>query len=30
VLEFLSHPRLMELAREATELYIWDRGGSDN
>ena len=30
VLEFLSHPRLMELAREATELYIWDRAGSDN
>jgi hypothetical protein len=30
VLEFLSHPRLMELAREATELYVWDRGGSDN
>jgi hypothetical protein len=30
VLEFLSEPRLMELARAATELYIWDRGGSDN
>jgi hypothetical protein len=30
VLEWLSEPRLMELAREATELYIWDRGGSDN
>jgi len=30
VLEWLSPPRLMELAREATELYIWDRGGSDN
>jgi hypothetical protein len=30
VLEWLSPPRLMELAREAVELYIWDRGGSDN
>lgn len=30
VLEWLSAPRLMELAREATELYIWDRAGSDN
>jgi hypothetical protein len=30
VLEWLSHPRLMELAREATELYIWDRAGSEN
>ena len=30
VLEWLSPPRLMELCREATELYIWDRGGSDN
>jgi hypothetical protein len=30
VLEWLSSPRLMELAREATELYIWDRAGSDN
>jgi hypothetical protein len=30
VLEWLSGPRLMELAREATELYIWDRVGSDN
>src|SRR5215210_3648266 len=30
VLEFLSAPRLMELAREATELYVWDRAGSDN
>jgi hypothetical protein len=30
VLEWLSEPRLMELAREATELYIWDRIGSDN
>jgi hypothetical protein len=30
VLEWLSPPRLMELARGAVELYIWDRGGSDN
>ena len=30
VLEMLSGPRLMELAAEAVELYIWDRGGSDN
>jgi hypothetical protein len=30
VLEWLSPPRLMELAVEAVELYIWDRGGSDN
>jgi hypothetical protein len=30
VLEWLSEPRLMELAREATQLYIWDRAGSDN
>ena len=30
VLEWLSEPRLMELAREATQLYIWDRIGSDN
>ena len=30
VLEWLSPARLMELAREATELYIWDRAGSDN
>jgi hypothetical protein len=30
VLEWLSPPRLMELCREATELYMWDRGGSDN
>ncbi len=28
VLEWLSPPRLMELCREAIELYIWDRGGS--
>ena len=25
-----SLPRLMELALEAVELYIWDRAGSDN
>jgi hypothetical protein len=30
VLEWLPEPRLMELAREATQLYIWDRIGSDN
>ena len=30
VLEWLSPARLIELAREATELYIWDRAGSDN
>jgi hypothetical protein len=30
VLEWLSPPRLLELAREATELYIWDRAGSEN
>lgn len=30
VLEWLSGPRLMELAAEAMELYIWDRAGSDN
>ena len=30
VLEWLSPPRLMELCREAQELYIWDRVGSDN
>ncbi len=30
VVEYLSPPRLMELAREAMELYIWDRAGSDN
>jgi hypothetical protein len=30
VLEWLSGPRLMELAMEAMELYIWDRAGSDN
>jgi hypothetical protein len=30
VLEWLSPPRLMELAAEAVELYVWDRVGSDN
>jgi hypothetical protein len=30
VLDWLSPPRLMELATEAVELYIWDRAGSDN
>ena len=30
VLEWLSPPRLMELAAEALELYVWDRVGSDN
>jgi hypothetical protein len=30
VLEWLSQPRLMELAVEAVELYVWDRAGSDN
>ena len=30
VLEWLSGPRLMELAVEAVELYVWDRAGSDN
>jgi hypothetical protein len=30
VLPWLSTPRLMELASEAIELYIWDRIGSDN
>jgi len=30
VLEWLSPPRLLELCREATELYIWDRAGSEN
>ncbi len=30
VLEWLSSPRLMELAVEALDLYIWDRAGSDN
>jgi hypothetical protein len=30
VLEWLSPHRLAELCREATELYIWDRAGSEN
>jgi hypothetical protein len=30
VLEWLSPPRLMELALEAVDLYVWDRAGSDN
>ena len=30
ILEWLSPPRLMELAAEALELYVWDRVGSDN
>ena len=30
VLEWLSGPRLMGLALEAVELYVWDRAGSDN
>jgi hypothetical protein len=30
VLEWLSGRRLMELAAEAVELYVWDRAGSDN
>ena len=30
VLGLLGPPRLMELAAEALELYVWDRGGSDN
>lgn len=30
VLEWLSPPRLMELASEAMELYVWDRVGADN
>ena len=30
VLDWLSGPRLMALAVEAVELYVWDRGGSDN
>ena len=30
VLPWLSQERLMELASEAIELYIWDRAGSDN
>jgi hypothetical protein len=30
VLDWLSQPRLVELAAEAMELYIWDRAGSEN
>jgi hypothetical protein len=30
VLEWLSRPRLIELATEAMELYVWDRLGWDN
>jgi hypothetical protein len=30
VLGLLGPPRLMELATEALELYVWDRAGSDN
>jgi hypothetical protein len=30
VLAWLSPPRLMELAVEAVELYVWDRAGSEN
>jgi len=30
VLDWLSPPRLMELAAEALELYVWDRAGADN
>ena len=30
VLEWLPEPRLLELAAEALELYIWDRGGAEN
>ncbi len=30
VIEWLSGPRLMELAAEALDLYVWDRCGSDN
>jgi hypothetical protein len=30
VLEWLPPERLMELAVEAVELYVWDRAGSDN
>ena len=30
VVDWLSPPRLMELAAEAVDLYIWDRAGSDN
>jgi hypothetical protein len=30
VLDMLSPARLMELAVEAVELYVWDRAGSEN
>ena len=30
VLEWLSPERVMELAVEAVELYVWDRAGGDN
>jgi hypothetical protein len=30
VLEWISPPRLMGLAVEAVELYIWDRAGCEN
>ena len=30
VLGLLGPPRLMELAVEAVELYVWDRPGRDN
>src|SRR5215212_11329728 len=30
VLDWLSPRRLMELAAEAVELYVWDRAGADN
>jgi hypothetical protein len=30
VLSLLSPPRLMALAVEAVDLYVWDRAGSDN
>jgi hypothetical protein len=30
VLEMLSPPRLMDLAVEAVDLYVWDRAGSEN
>ncbi len=30
VLEWLSPPRVMELAVEAVDLYVWDRAGGDN
>lgn len=30
ILEWLPPARLVELCREATDLYVWDRIGSDN